>query len=211
MEWLRVNATGPDRSALERAAVVLRSGGLVIYPTDTLYGLAADPRSATAVARVFAVKGRPAGQALPLVAASFEQAGQDVAVLSEDAARLGRRFWPGPVTLVAEARPGLAAGVAADDGTIAVRVPDHEVARGLAAALGFAVTSTSANPSGGDAPQTAEQAAEGLEGQVELVLDSGPTRGGAPSTIVDARVRPARLVRAGAVPFEIILQSSTLT
>lgn len=209
MDWLRVSAAEPDADALRRAAAVLRAGGLVVYATDTFYGLAADPRNAAGVDRVFGVKGRPAGQALPLVAASVEQAERDVAVLSGTSERLARRFWPGPVTLVADARAGLAPGVASESGTVALRVPDHPVARGLAAALGFAVTSTSANPSGGEAPQSAEQAAAGLAGQVDLVLDSGPTRGGLPSTIVDARTSPLRLLRAGALPFDMILEFAT--
>jgi L-threonylcarbamoyladenylate synthase len=207
VEWLSVSAAGPEPAVLARAAAILRAGGLVVFPTDTLYGLAADPRHSSGVARVFSVKGRPAGQALPLVAADLDQAQREVAVMSADALRLARRFWPGPLTLVADARPGLAAGVAGEDGTVALRVPDHEVARGLAAALGFAVISTSANPSGGVAPGDARTAAALLEGPVDAVLDAGPTRGGLPSTIVDARVRPLRLLRPGAVPIELIYDS----
>lgn len=206
MEWLRVSASEPDAEALRRAAAVLRAGGLVIYPTDTLYGLAADPRVEAGVNGVMRVKGRPANQALPLVAASVGQAEHQVAVLSEISVRLARRFWPGPLTLVADARQRLADGVAGDGGTLALRVPDHAVARGLADALGFAVTSTSANPSGREAPQTAEQAALGLQGQVDLILDAGPTHGGLPSTIVDARTPPPRLLRAGALPFDLVLE-----
>lgn len=204
---MRVGGLGPDRKALERAAAVVRAGGLVIYPTDTLYGLAADPRLPQAVARLTAAKGRPAGQALPLIAASLDQAEDQVAVFDEAARRLARRFWPGPLTLVLRARPGLANGVAGEGDSVAVRVPAHEVARGLADAVGFAVTSTSANPSGGDAPQTAEQAADRLAGLVDLVLDSGPAPGGLPSTIVDARLQPPGLIRSGAVPFALVLDA----
>lgn len=209
MEWLSVSATAPEASALDRAVAVLRAGGLVIYPTDTLYGLGVDPRVASGVERVFAVKGRPSGHALPLIVASLEQAAEEVGVLSETATRLARRFWPGPLTLVAAARPGLAPGVASADGTIAVRTPDHAVARGLAARLGFAITSTSANVSGAEARQTAREAVAGLESQVDLVLDGGPTPGGLPSTIVDARFERPRLVRTGAVAFDLVLQAAT--
>lgn len=207
MEWLRVSASAPEPAVLARAAGILRAGGLVVFPTDTLYGLAADPRHAVGVGRVFEVKGRPAGQALPLVAADLEQAQGEVARLSADALRLARRFWPGPLTLVADARPGLAPGVAGEDGTVAIRVPDHDVARGLAAALGFAVVSTSANPSGGAPTRDAGTAAALLEGLVDAVLDAGPTRGGLPSTIIDARVQPLRVVRPGAVPIELIFDA----
>lgn len=209
MEWLRVDDLAPEAAALERAAAILRAGGLVVYPTDTLYGLAVDPRLPHAVERVFEVKGRPGRQALPLIVASLGQA-EEVAVLSDIARRLAGTFWPGPLTLLAEARPGLARGVAGADGSVALRVADHAVARGLAFTLGFALTSTSANPSGGEARQSAVEAAAELGGKVDLVLDGGPTRGGLPSTIVDARGEPPRLIRTGAVPFHLVLQAMTL-
>lgn len=206
VEWLRLSPTDPDEAPLVRAASVLAAGGLVVYPTDTLYGLAADPRLDRAVERVFSAKGRVASRALPLIVASLQQAEDEVARLSEVARRLARHFWPGPLTLVAEARPGLAAALTGEEGSVALRVPDQAVARGLAHALGFAIVSTSANRSGDPAPQTAEEAVEALGERVDLVLDSGPTPGGAPSTIVDARTMPPRLVRAGAVPMTLILQ-----
>ncbi len=119
------------------------------------------------------------------------------------------RFWPGPLTLVVDARPGLANGVAGKDGSVAVRVADHPVARQLAEAVGFAITSTSANLSGGHPSRIASDAAADLAVQVDLVIDAGPTAGGPPSTIVDARVDPPRLVRAGAVPFRLVLEALT--
>lgn len=209
MEWLRVSAADPDPVPIERAAAVLRSGGVVVFPTDTLYGLAADPRLGDAVARVFAIKGRPAGQPLPLIAADARQA-QERIVLSGLGRRLSDRFWPGPLTIVGDALPGLAEGVDGGTGTLAVRVPAHDVARRLAAALGCALTSTSANPSGGAAPRTAAEAAEALGERVDLVVEAGPAPGGLPSTIVDARVDPPRLIREGAIPFERILLTLTL-
>lgn len=202
-----MNATAPDAAVLARAADVLRGGGAIIFPTDTFYGLAADPRRADAVARVFAAKGRPSGVPLPLVASSLEQAEREVAFLSGTASRLARRFWPGPLALLAAPRLPLVGGVAGGDGSVALRVPDHAVARALAAALGFAITATSANASGRPSLRTAEEAARELEGRVDLVLDSGPTPGGLPSTIVDARVDPPLLVRNGAVPFQVILDA----
>lgn len=205
-----MNPSAPEAPALARAADVLRRGGAVVFPTDTYYGLAADPRRADGVARVFEAKGRASGVPLPLVAASLEQADRDVALLSGAALRLARRFWPGPLTLLASPRVMLAPGAAADDGSIALRVPDHAVARALAEALGFAVTSTSANASGREAVTSARDAAASLAGAVDLVLDAGETPGGSPSTIVDARVEPPVLVRAGAVPFHEVLDAVSL-
>jgi L-threonylcarbamoyladenylate synthase len=209
VEWLRVSAADPDPGVIAHAAKVVTSGGIVIYPTDTLYGLAVDPRLPSAVERIFAVKGRAGHQALPLIAASREQASELVASFSPAALVLAERFWPGPLTLVADARPGLAVGVAEKDGSVAVRVADHPVARRLAEAVGFAVTSTSANLSGGEPSRVARDAAADLAVQVDLVIDAGPTAGGPPSTIVDARVDPPRLVRAGAVPFRLVLEALT--
>jgi len=208
VEWLRVSASTPEAAALERAASVLQAGGIVLYPTDTLYGLAVDPRLPGAVARLLMLKGRPEGQALPLIAATRSQA-ETVVMLGESAGALARCFWPGPLTLVADARSALAPGVAGRDGTAAIRVPDHPVARGVAEALGFPITSTSANPSGGEASAAARQAAGSLGADVDLVLDAGPTPGGSPSTIVDARGDAPRLLRAGAISFERILEATT--
>jgi L-threonylcarbamoyladenylate synthase len=208
VDWLKVDALEPEPAATARAADVLRAGGLVIYPTDTFYGLAADPRLSDAVQQIFRLKGRAPGQSLPLIASSLAQA-RAAANWSDVAVRLAERFWPGAVTLVVEPPPGLADGVAAPSGGVAIRVPAHAVARGLAEALGFPVTSTSANPSGGSACSSADEAAASLARGVDLVLDGGDTPGGAPSTIVDARVDPPTLVRAGVVAFDRILAAAS--
>jgi L-threonylcarbamoyladenylate synthase len=202
--WISADRLEPG--ALAEAADVLARGGLVAYPTDTLYGLAADPRSAAAVARVYGVKGRPAGEALPLIASSLEQVQRDAGRLSALAMRLAARFWPGPLTLIIEASPTLVPAVHAGTGAVAVRVPDHRVARDLADAAGFPVTSTSANRSGEPAPALADEVVRTIGGEIDLVLDGGPAPGGLPSTIVDARFDRPRLVRAGAVPFDRVLE-----
>ncbi len=189
------------------AAGVLSRGGLAIFPTDTLYGLAADPRIPAAIDRVFLLKGRAAAQALPLVAASLEQVERVLGGVSARTRQLAERFWPGPLTLVVEAGAGIVAAVLGEEGTVAVRVPDHAVARGLSATLGFPVVSTSANRAGEPAPATAEEAVEALDGGVDVVLDAGPVAGGAPSTIVDARGSQVRLIRAGAIPFSRVLEA----
>ena len=145
-------------------------------------------------------KGRPDGKPLPLVAADRAQV-EEVAVLGEDAARLGAAFWPGPLTLVLPARPGIPAAITAGTGTVGIRVPASEVARSLARAAGGAIVSTSANLSGASASADAGAGAPELAGRLDAVLDGGRTPGGLPSTVVALEGGALRLVREGAVPF----------
>jgi L-threonylcarbamoyladenylate synthase len=191
---------------IERAVEVLRRGGVVAYATDTLYGLAVDPRSPTAVARLFAVKARQPGHAIPLIAADVGQAEQ-TATFDPVARRLADAFWPGPLSLVLDARPGLDEAALADDGSIAIRVPASAVARRLAARFGGCITATSANLSGRPAPAGPDEVTRALADRIDLLLDSGPAPGGAPSTIVDARGGSLRLARAGAVNWDRVLRS----
>ena len=191
---------------LASAIDALRRGLVVAYPTDTLYGLAADPRRGDAVAAVFRIKGRSAGQALPMIAADAAQAAL-VVRLPGLGVRLAARFWPGPLTLVAAAAAALADGVAAADGTVAVRVPDHEVARALARGFGFPIVATSANRSGEPPPARASDVRAALGAAVAVLVDAGDAPGGAPSTIVDVTRDAPRLVRAGAIAWERVLES----
>lgn len=186
---------------IAEAAAVLRAGGLVVYPTETFYGLGALASDGAALERLAAAKLRPEGKPLPLVAADRAQVEQ-VAVLEGVAARLADRLWPGPLTLVLPARPGLPAAITAGSGTVGVRVPGSEVARALARMAGGALVSTSANPSGGPPPDRVEALDAALRAQVDHVLDAGPAPGGLPSTVVAVAGEALRLVRAGAVSME---------
>jgi len=207
VETLRVSSIDPAPAALAHAADILLRGGLVVFPTDTLYGLAADPRNADAVSGVYRAKGRPPAQPLPLVAADIRQVEAAALGLSPLTRRLAARFWPGPLTLIVDAAPSIVAAVHDGVGTVAVRVPDHAVARGLAARVGFPIVSTSANLSGAPAVATADDAVQAMGDRVDLVLDGGPTTGGEPSTVVDARTDVPRLLRAGAIPFPRVLEA----
>lgn len=204
MRRLTVDLTFGD-GALVEAARALRAGDVVAFPTDTLYGLAADPRSEGALARLFALKGRGAEKVVALIASDLPQV-RTVATVSDAAARLAARFWPGPLTLVLPARAGLASAVVSDAGAVGVRVPDHGVARALAAGFGHAITATSANRSG-DAPTAdPDEVARQLPG-VDLLVDAGRSPGGPPSTVVDLSRGAPVLLRAGAVPWERVLES----
>jgi L-threonylcarbamoyladenylate synthase len=204
----RITADQPESEVIARAANVLRQGGLVAYPTDTLYGLAVDPRNSDAVARLFAAKGRGVQSAIPLIAASLEQA-QGAAILDQRALRLAHAFWPGPLTIVAPPRGGLAPAVLGGGTTVAVRVPAHAVARALAAALGFCITATSANRSGESPAVTGVDVAAAFAtgSDVDMLLDAGAVAGGPPSTIVEIGEESPRLIRAGAVSWDRVLES----
>jgi len=204
-ERLRVDPARFDSAELDPAVDVLRAGGIVAYPTDTLYGLAADPRNPDAVARVFAVKGRPDASALTLIAADLDQAAS-AAAFSRRASALAKTMWPGPLTIVATAKPGLASAALAGGTTVGVRVPRDGVARGLAARFGFCITATSANRSGQPPTTDPQSVLDALPG-LDLIVDAGAAPGGAPSTIVDATTDVLRLIRDGAVPWDRVLKS----
>jgi L-threonylcarbamoyladenylate synthase len=188
---------------ISEAAEVLRRGGVIAYPTETFYGLGALASDGAAVARLVRVKGRPDGKPLPLLGAGLAQL-EAVAELSPLARRLAAAFWPGPLTLVLPARPGLHAAITGGAGTVGVRVTSGGVAAALAAAAGGALVATSANPSGGPPPTTAAGLDPALRSRLDLVLDGGATPGGAPSTVVALDGEQVTLLRPGAVPIEAV-------
>jgi L-threonylcarbamoyladenylate synthase len=202
---LLVDPNHPDPRRIAEAAAVIRRGGIVAYPTDTLYGLAADPRDPRAVARLFAVKSRPLERAIPLIAADDATAGL-AGRFAPRTRMLARHFWPGPLTLLVSADARLVPAVHGERRLVGVRVPDSVVARALALAAGGLITATSANRSGAAPTADPEDlhplAASGLD----ALLDGGPAPGGPPSTIVDVTAEPPLLVRAGAVPWERVLE-----
>jgi L-threonylcarbamoyladenylate synthase len=204
VEVLRVSGDDPAPADLDRAASILEAGGLLIYPTDTLYaigGRALDPEVGR---KVRAAKGREA-KPLPLVAADIDQARSLATAFPEATLRLAQRFWPGPLTLILPAGPDVPEEVTAGTGTVAVRVPGLALARRLCAMAGPLI-STSANLSGAGSPVTCEQAVAAVGHAAALALDAGPGRT-VPSTIVDLTGHAARLVRSGAVPWAEVLAS----
>ena len=205
MLHLTVDPSRPDPRALVRAAAIIERGGVVAYPTDTLYGLAADPRQPSAIDRLRAVKARPAERAIPLIAADVADV-TFAGALTPLAGRLAHAFWPGPLTLLLPAAAGLAEGVTSGTGTVGVRVPASEVARALARAAGGLITSTSANRS--DEPATCEprDLVRLAQWGLDALVDAGASPGGQPSTIVDATGAQPRLVRPGAVPWDRVLE-----
>jgi L-threonylcarbamoyladenylate synthase len=190
-------ATAEWHAHLATAAELLQRGGLVAFPTETVYGLGAAALSEEAVARIFAVKGRPAGN--PLIvhvhepAAARDLAGAWPPIAEEAAAR----FWPGPLTLVVRRSSRLPAVVVAGGETVGLRMPAHPVALGLLRAAAIPVAAPSANRSTRISPTTAEHVLAQLAGRIDAVLDGGPTPGGIESTVLDVTVTPATILRPG--------------
>jgi L-threonylcarbamoyladenylate synthase len=204
---LRLGASRVTPATLAPAAAWLAHGGIVAYPTDTFYGLAVDPGSAEAVGHLFDLKGRDPSMAVPLIAASRDQTEHAFGTLAGASARLASAFWPGPLSLILDAPAWVTPAVHGGRGTVAVRVPDDAVACALAGAFGRPVTATSANRSG-EPPAADAAALAWLDADPRVfVIDAGPTRGGAPSTLVDARGDEPVCVRAGAIAWERVLTS----
>jgi len=187
---------------LDQAAVILRDSGVIVFPTETFYALGARAQDAAACARVFSLKGREEGKLLPLIVADLDQVLRITAGPQAAVEKLASRFWPGPLTLVLPARPGLWGWP-----TLAVRVSSSAVAREIARRIGGPLTATSANRSGEFPAETAEAVEAEFGSNVDLILDAGRTPGGAPSTIVDLSVEKPVLLRPGAVDFEQVLQA----
>ena len=202
---LSVNPFHPEPEVIRTAASRIASGGVVAYPTDTLYGLGADPYNAKGVAQVFAIKGRGEDRPLPLIAGSMEAAGQ-VGQLSPLAMRLAGTFWPGPLTLVVRADTRVVHEVHGGTHLVGIRVPAHAVARALARAAGGVLTATSANRSGSPASSDPDEVARLAASGLETLLDGGLSPGGPPSTIIDVTGASPALLRDGAVPWERVLE-----
>ncbi len=195
---LKIDPKKPDRALLEKAAAVLKSGGLVVYPTETAYALGCDPRNAKAVKRLFAVKARDASKPLPMIAASEAMAARFLR-LDRYGRMLAEVFWPGPLTIVGASRLRLAPGAVSRKKEIALRVSPHPVAQALSRALGSPIVSTSANRSGRTILHDAPSVLADLGPLPDLLLDAGPLAAKRPSTLVRARNGIVEILREGPV------------
>jgi L-threonylcarbamoyladenylate synthase len=183
---------------------VLNAGGLVAFPTDTVYGVGAHALNAGAVARLFTAKDRPRHMAIPVLLAAAADLPRVARAISPIARRLAEVFWPGPLTLVLLKKPDLPAALTAGGDTVAVRVPDHAATQNLIAALGAPLAATSANRSGAPSPVTAREVVAQLGGRIDLILDGGPCPGGVPSTLLDLTTDPPRVLRPGPLSEETL-------
>jgi L-threonylcarbamoyladenylate synthase len=193
--------------AIPHALAVLKAGGLVAFPTDTVYGVGALAFDGKAVESIYAAKERPVEKAIPILIGDLEQLRNVGIDIPETARRLAARFWPGPLTILVPKRPDLPESVSATS-TVGVRVPDHEAARTLLRAAG-PMAVTSANISGAQSPTTAEEVFKQLGGRIPLIIDGGRTPGGVPSTLVDCLAAEPKILREGPITMAALLSALT--
>lgn len=196
---LKVDPTNPEPDVIGRAAALIRADGLVAFPTETVYGLGANGLSGAAVAGIFAAKGRPSTNPLILHVSDASEVLNVAAEWPATAQKLAARFWPGPLTLVVPKRDSVPDIVTAGGPTVAVRCPNHPVARALIRAAGTPLAAPSANRSTELSPTCAEHVLKGLNGRVPVLLDGGPCSGGLESTVVDVTGEIPRVLRPGLI------------
>jgi L-threonylcarbamoyladenylate synthase len=194
LNWLE----SPD-PMLAAVVACLKQGGLVAFPTDTLYGLAADVANDEAVGRLFRAKRRPPDAPLPILVATMDQAAGLAKAMPELALKLGAQFWPGPLTIVLDRSPRFRSLALAGGESVALRVPGHDVSLAVIRAAEGPITGTSANRSGRAAPRTADEVVEQMDGDIDIVIDAGPCPLGIESTVVDLRGSRPRVLREGAI------------
>ncbi len=198
---VRIDPWNPDRELIARAAMILAEGGLVAFPTETVYGLGGDGLDPEAAKRIYSAKGRPSENPLILHVASLAEA-DSLADVTPNAAKLMEHFWPGPLTIVLHSKAIVPLAVRGGLETVAIRMPAHPVALSLIEKAGFPIAAPSANRSGRPSPTEAKSVLEDLGGNVDLILDGGPTRYGVESTVIDVTGNDAVLLRPGGTSVE---------
>ena len=198
-EVLFINPNAPEPDILAHAGEILRAGGLVAYPTETVYGLAASAFNLNSITRVFDAKGRPHGQPLPVQIAGIAEVETLARDIPQAAQTLIARFFPGPLTLIFRRQPSVSLLITGGGDTVGLRMPDHAVALGVLRAFGGPLVCPSANLTGRRAAMSASDVQEDLDGKIDLILDGGPTTDRTPSTVLDITMEPAQLVREGKI------------
>jgi L-threonylcarbamoyladenylate synthase len=194
-----VSAPAVEIAGLQDAIAALRAGELVVFPTETFYGIAADPFSLRALEKLFAIKERDPQKPIALIAATAQMAFEVAREISSSGRRLASAFWPGPLTIVLPAREGFPPQLVGPDGGVGVRVSPHPIARALSEGIGRPITATSANRSGEDPATNVWAARKSLGEKVKVFLDGGTLRASAPSTVIACDARGWRIIRAGAI------------
>ena len=201
---VKIDREHPDPAVFEEAARILRGGGLVAFPTETVYGLGANALDEEAARRIYAAKGRPSDNPLIAHIADEEGLAPLTAEIPDMARRLMKAFWPGPLTMIFKKSPAVPYSTTGGLDTVAVRMPSDEAARRLIRTAGIPIAAPSANTSGRPSPTTAEHVAQDMTGRIEMILDGGPVGIGVESTIVDVSGPQPVLLRPGAVTMEML-------
>ncbi len=206
VEIVKISSETPESSLIKYAADQIRSGEVLGMPTDTFYGLAADPFNLRAVERVYDIKTRSRHKPLSLLIESTDQAEELAKSLPEEFYALARKFWPGPLTIIVKAGSRLPLKVTANTGNVALRVPNAKIPRAVVAAAAIPITATSANLSGASECTTAEQVRDQLKGRINIIVDGGDSPRDIASTIVDLSDEATRwrIIREGAIPADEI-------
>ncbi len=211
----RVSFLGPDPAswtqALDDAASILKRGEIVAFPTETVYGLGANALDASAVAKIYAAKGRPSTNPVIVHVSTVEQAKKLSSSWPAVADVLAAAFWPGPLTLIVPKAPSVPNVVTGGGPTIAIRIPKHPVARALLEAVQLPIAAPSANVSNSLSPTTAQHVRKGLDGKIELILDGGAVPGGLESTVVDCTQTPVRICRPGLITMNMLSAVTAVT
>ncbi len=208
IEVVTIDEAEPPQRGIQKAASIIEEGGVVAFPTESFYGLGVAATNSSALQRLFRVKKRDPHLPILILISCIDELSECTASIPLKALELGRLFWPGGLTMVFEASQGLSSLLTAGTGKIGVRISGHPVAHALTLALKVPITGTSANISGKPPCTRAEQVVELFDGQLDLILDGGITKGTRPSTVLDVTSDPPLLIREGIIKAEEIIASS---
>jgi L-threonylcarbamoyladenylate synthase len=203
-EILKVSGNNSEEAVLTRAAEILCAGGVIAYPTETFYGLGADATDEKAIQKIFAIKGRNFNNPISVIIDKTENLQLLVQEVPDNALKLMQAFWPGALTIVFKASGNISTLLIAGTGKIGIRFSGHPAARTIAAKLGHPVTATSANLSGAPECSTADEVGNQIGDKLDAIIDLGKTAGGLGSTIVDVTFNPAKILRQGAISWDMI-------
>ena len=200
----KMNKNNVDMQVIQRAGEIIKQGGLVAFPTETVYGLGANALDEEAAKKTYAAKGRPSDNPLIVHIAEYRALEKNAVDIPERTAAIAEHFWPGPLTMIFKKSEAVPYGTTGGLDTVAVRMPSDTIARELILASGGYVSAPSANTSGRPSPTLAEHVAEDLSGRIEMILDSGSVEIGLESTILDMTVEPPMILRPGAITADML-------
>lgn len=196
---LKIDPIHPELKKISKAAEIILNGGVIGYPTETVYGLGANAFNSEAVARIYSLKKRETSQAILLIAGNLAHVAQIAADIPDNALKLAEQFWPGPLTLVFQAGPSVNPRLMGASGTIGVRIPGNKICLDMLNAVGVPITSTSANISGQQNPVSAQEVLKYFGKKLDLIIDGGETPSRIPSTVLSVVKNQAVLIREGSI------------